>query len=233
MSKLGLIGGHGVIVAAAGAGARRVDGASPPLLETDDAIWLERHGLDTFTPAHRLDHVHNLDALAAAGCDRVLALSSVGSLRLDWPVGTVVAPDDFYAPNANPTRFDDARGHSVPGFDAAWRDEVIAAFGAHTGTDLVDGGVYAQTTGPRFETPAEVRALARVADLVGMTVASECVIAKETGLAYAAVCVVDNLGNGLAPANLTIEEYEAGATENRARVVADVAAVLPVLGGDR
>jgi 5'-methylthioadenosine phosphorylase len=173
--------------------------------------------------------VRNLDALVAAGCDRIIAISSTGSLRTDWPVGTIVAPDDFYAPNVNPSRFDDARGHSIPGFDAEWRAELISAWTRVTDTELIDGGVYAQTTGPRFETPAEVRALARVADVVGMTIASECVVARESGLAYAAVCVVDNLANGLEPTNLTMEEYAAGAEANRARIVAGVGAVIPAL----
>ena len=215
--------------AAAGPSAKRADHSGVTLLETDAAVWLERHGLDTFTPAHRLDHVANLDALAAAGCDRVIALSSVGSLRSDWPVGTVMSPDDFFAPGTHPSRFNDARGHSVPGFDLGWRAEVIRAWSSAPSTRLIDGGVYAQTSGPRLETPAEVRALARDADVVGMTVASECIIAAETGLAYAAVCVVDNLANGLEATPLTMDEYAAGAAVNRDRLIADIETVIVAL----
>jgi purine nucleoside phosphorylase len=229
MARLALIGGHGVVRASAGSSARRSEHGGVPLLESDTAVCLERHGLETFTPAHRLEHVRNLDALVAAGCDRVLGLSSVGSLRSDWPVGTLVAPDDFFAPAINPTRFDDARGHSVPGFDPIWRAYVLDAWSRHASSPLIDGGVYAQTTGPRFETPAEVRALARDADVVGMTAAAECILAAEAGLAYATVCVVDNLANGLEPSRLTVEEYTAGVAANRARLVADVTAVLPAL----
>ena len=71
---------------------------------------------------------------------------------------------------------------------------------------MVDGGVYWQTNGPRFETPAEVRMLAAHADVVGMTVASECVAANQLGLEYAAVCVVDNLANGIGVETLTPEQ---------------------------
>ena len=60
-----------------------------------------------------------------------------------------------------------------------------------------DGGVYWQARGPRFETPAEIRLMAAHADVVGMTIATECVVAGELGLDYAALCVVDNLANGL------------------------------------
>ena len=107
------------------------------------------------------------------------------------------------------------------------------AWAAHAATPIVDGGVYTQTRGPRFETPAEVRALAQVGDLVGMTVAAECILTREVGLAYAAVCVVDNLANGLGDAPLTIEEFQAGVAANRTALLADLDAVLPALAARR
>ena len=67
-----------------------------------------------------------------------------------------------------------------------------------------DGGVYWQTLGPRFETPAEIRLIAAHADVVGMTIASECIVAGELGLDYAALCVVDNLANGLGEGELDV-----------------------------
>lgn len=170
----------------------------------------------SFVPAHRLDHAATLRALVADGCTHVLAFASTGTLRADWPVGTIVAPDDFFSPWSNPTSFDDTRGHRVPGFDAEWRAEVVGAWQAAVEAPIVDGGVYVQTRGPRFETPAEIRWYATVGDLVGMTVASECIIAGELGLRYAAVCTVDNLANGIEGEALTVEAYEEGAAANRA-----------------
>jgi purine nucleoside phosphorylase len=55
------------------------------------------------------------------------------------------------------------------------------------------------------------------------------VLAGELGLPYAAVCVVDNLANGVGAAPLTIEEFEAGKAANRARLLAALDAVLPEL----
>ncbi len=162
----------------------------------------------------------------------MLGLSSTGSLRLDWPVGTIVCPDDFYAPQVTVTAHDDARSHTVPGFDPSWRSRVLETWRAHAATPIVDGGVYAQTSGPRFETPAEVRALARIGDLVGMTIAAECILASELGLAYAAVCVVDNLANGLDPEPLTIEAFQAAVAANRTALLADLDAVLPAARRD-
>jgi 5'-methylthioadenosine phosphorylase len=200
------------------------------LLDVGHALVLHRHDAtpEGYRPPHRIDHHRSVEALAVAGCRRVLALCSVGSLR-GWPVGTLVAPFDFYAPQVNPTFHEGAAGHSIPGFDEPWRDRVLAAWDAHAANDLLDGGVYAQTTGPRFETPAEVRALAMVADVVGMTMAAEAILASEAGLAYAAVCMVDNVGNGLSDTPLSTDDFHAGVLRNRARLVDDLRAVLPHL----
>jgi 5'-methylthioadenosine phosphorylase len=199
------------------------------LLDTGGFVALPRHGIDAFAPAHLIDHRANIAALAAAGCDRVLALASVGSLRRDWPVGTVVCPDDFIATQVNPTFHTDARGHSVPGFDRGWRRTVVDAWRANTATPIEDGGVYAHSTGPRFETPAEVRMLATFADLVGMTLAAECILAREAGLRYAGLCIVDNLANGLEDAPLTEAAFRAGVAANQARLRTDLASVVPAL----
>lgn len=198
------------------------------VFDTGDVIVVHRHGVDEFTPAHRLDHRATAAALCLSGCNRVLALASVGSLH-PRPLGTVVAPLDFYAPDATASFHDDERGHSVPGFDQEWRDIVIDAWRAHTDTPVMDGGVYAQTRGPRFETAAEVRWLRGLADIVGMTIASECIVAKEAGLAYAALCTVDNLANGIEGEVLTIAGFQAGVAANRSRLLDDLRAVLPHL----
>ena len=66
-------------------------------------------------------------------------------------------------------------------------------------------------------------------DVVGMTVASECVAANQVGLDYAAVCVVDNLANSVGPAPLTTEEYERGVATNRDRLRDALAAMVPEL----
>lgn len=196
------------------------------------AVFLDRHGADRFSPAHLVDHHANIRALCELGCDRVLALASTGSLRPEIAVGTLVCPDDFLAPGIAPTFYDDARGHSVPGFDAPWRERVTGVWAANGEQELRDGGVYAHVPGPRFETPAEVRMLARDADVVGMTVAAEAILAREAGLAYAAVCTVDNLANGLEEAPLSVEEYRAARDAFAPRLVADLSRVLAGLEAD-
>ena len=68
------------------------------------------------------------------------------------------------------------------------------------------------------------------ADLVGMTIASECIVAGELGLEYAAICMVDNLANGLGEGELSVAEMEADRLVNATRLRDGLAAVLPRLG---
>ena len=196
------------------------------------AAVAQRHGSpgEDYVLPHEIDHAANLRALAEQGCDRVLAIASVGSLHPErLPVGALVCPDDFIALHLDASIHADERAHSAPGFDPRWRAEVIEAWRA-SDPPPHDGGVYWQTSGPRFETPAEIRMIGAYADVVGMTVAAECVIARELGLEYMAVCVVDNLANGLEPAEVDLAQIEADRVANAARLRDGRAAVRPRLG---
>jgi 5'-methylthioadenosine phosphorylase len=195
------------------------------------AAIVQRHGAGgaPYVLPHEIDHEANLRGILEQGCDRVLAISSVGSLKAELPVGTLVCPDDFIALHLEESIFDDARAHTAPRFDAHWRAEVVAAW-TEGGSELRDGGVYWQAIGPRFETPAEIRLMAAHADVVGMTVGAECVIAGELGLQYAALCMVDNLANGLGPEILDVAAIERDRADNAAVLRDGLAGVLPRLG---
>ena len=195
------------------------------------AAIVQRHSADAaFVLPHAIDHEASLRPLAEQGCDRVLGIGSVGSLKPgDLEVGALVCPDDFIALNLGDSIFEDGRAHSAPGFAPRWREEVIAAW-SEGGQAPRDGGVYWQARGPRFETPAEIRLMAAHADVVGMTIASECVVARELGLDYAALCVVDNLANGLAAEEVSTTGMEADRLINAERLREGLEAVLPRLG---
>jgi 5'-methylthioinosine phosphorylase len=232
--RLGLIHGNSLPQGKNPVEGKRVTvdaGGERPVEAVDagDMVALPRHGFDRSIPAQLVDHRANVRALCELGCNRVLALGSAGSLDKDLKVGTLHCPDDFYAPLVNDSFYDDPGGHSVPGFDHDWRSIVLSAWGSLTKTNLIDGGVYAQSIGPRFETRAEVAALANFADFVGMTIASEVILAGEAALAYAAVCTIDNLANGVTDKTLTVDEYRRGRDRTAETLMADLAYVLPAL----
>ena len=194
------------------------------------AAIVQRHDGMPYVLPHEIDHATNMRALAEQGCDRVLAVGSVGSLGTELPVGSLICPDDFIALHLGLSIFADERAHSAPGFDRPWRDEVLAAWRDGGAPELRDGGVYWQTIGPRFESPAEVRLIAAHADVVGMTIAAECVVAAELGLAYAAICAVDNLANGIGDRPVEVAELDATRAANALLLHDGLAAVLPRLG---
>ncbi len=193
-----------------------------------DVAVVQRHRGETYTLPHEIDHAANLRALLDQDCDRVLAIGSVGSLSVELPVGSLLCPDDFIALHLGLSVLDDARAHRAPGFDPDWRRQVLGAWEAG-GQELRQGGVYWQAIGPRFETSAEIRLMAAHADVVGMTIASECVVAGELGLPYAAVCAVDNLANGVGADELSAAGLEAARAANARRLRDGLAAALPRL----
>jgi 5'-methylthioadenosine phosphorylase len=195
-----------------------------------DWTVINRHGPEGgYVLPHEIDHAATMRYLVELGCDRVLAMSSVGGLIAELGPGTILCPDDFIALDADtPTSLDGPAAHSVPGFDPGWRGEVLGALAA-AGIDAIGEGVYWQVRGPRLETRAEVRLISAHADVVGMTVASECVVAAEAGLRYAAICVVDNHANGIAETELTLLEIERNRDAQRGTVATMLAAILPRL----
>jgi 5'-methylthioadenosine phosphorylase len=196
-------------------------------------VVINRHGAEGgYVLPHEIDHSSTMRYLVELGCDRVLALSSVGGLIAELGPGTVLCPDDFIALDADtPSSLAGPAAHGVPGFDPGWRGEVVSAIG-EAGLDVIDGGTYWQVRGPRLETPAEVRFISAHAEVVGMTVASECVLAAEAGLRYAVVCIVDNHANGVADKELTLLEIERNRDAQRSMVGTMLAAILPRLAAN-
>jgi purine-nucleoside phosphorylase len=89
-------------------------------------------------------------------------------------------------------------------------------------------GVYAALTGPTYETPAEIRALAAFgADAVGMSTALEAEAAAELGLEVAAISCITNLAAGLADRPLAHSDVIANAglvTERLRRMISQLIA---------
>ncbi|MBQ6041936.1 MAG: purine-nucleoside phosphorylase [Oscillospiraceae bacterium] len=73
-------------------------------------------------------------------------------------------------------------------------------------------GVYVQTAGPAYESPAEIRMFRLLgADAVGMSTAIEAIAARHCGMEICGISCISNLAAGISPHPLTHEEVkEAG-----------------------
>lgn len=181
---------------------------------TDAGPWrvggIARHGKGHRHLSHTVPHRTNLAALAELGARAVLATTAVGAVDPELPLGRPVVFDDLFFPgNHLPdggtcTIFDEPgardRGHLIwtEPFSPRLRSKLaLAAEGL--GLDVVRGGVYGHTNGPRFETRAEIRSLAAAGvAAVSQTCGPEAVLAGELGLAYGLVGFPVNHATGVA-----------------------------------
>ena len=173
-------------------------------------------------------------ALRSLGVTHVIAACSVGSLKPILPVGSLVVPSDYFAPWCCVSLHADKRAHIVPQLDPHMRAVLLAAARDCSPADVVDGGVYVQTQGPRFETKAEIAFMQGVGDVVGMTGAVEAAMMQEVGLPYAMICSVDNMANGIsssvaAAAALTLSSFTAAAAAHRPAIERVVSRALALL----
>jgi 5'-methylthioadenosine phosphorylase len=165
---------------------------------TGDVTILLRHQGNI--PPHRINFCANMAALAILGVDRVIAFGSCGSLKAEIKPGSVMIPGDYMSISDIPSIHNHAISHVMPVISK----QLIRKLGNEFPHARV-GGTYVQTRGPRIETIAEVETLAKFADIVGMTVASEATIACELEMEFAALCTIDNYANGLGTEVLSYE----------------------------
>lgn len=232
-SLLAIIGGTGVDLGAASAavgvmlGAARDESVQTPWgvahitrLQSDgrETIFLHRHAnpdnpRQRNVPPHRINYRANIAALRQLGVTGVLASTAVGSLRRAWPAGTLVLLDQFIdcTTSRAKTFFDERAVHiDVTEPYCAQLRTLLLATAQELGLALQNGGTYLCADGPRFETPAEIRAYARWgADVVGMTGIPEATLAREAGLSYAGVSIVANAAAGISPHPLSQAEVMA------------------------
>mgnify|MGYP000451868668 CR=1 FL=1 len=73
----------------------------------------------------------------------------------------------------------------------------------------LEEGIYLQTTGPNYETPAEIRMYQRLgADLVGMSTACEAMAARHAGMKIVGVSCVTNMAAGMSTGELNHKEVQ-------------------------
>jgi 5'-methylthioadenosine phosphorylase len=168
-----------------------------------------RHGKGHHHLPHTIPHRANLMALKQLGARAVLATTVVGAVDPGIRLGQPILFDDLFFPeNRLPggeacTIFtepgDAGRGHFIGSpFSASLRRKMELS-ARDLGVEVVVGGVYAHTNGPRFETRAEIKALdAAGVAAVSQTCGPETVLAGELELSYGLVGFPVNYATGVA-----------------------------------
>jgi len=157
-----------------------------------------------------------LETLKLLGAEGVVLVSSVGSTRLELAPGALVAvKDHINFTGQNPllqergdNRFTDMNG----AYDGMMRERFALA--AHSVGRKVGEGTFMWFPGPSFETPAEINAARMLgADIVGMSLVPDVLIARSIGLRVLAIAMVTSYAAGVGgnPAERDDQRRVAGA----------------------
>ncbi len=165
---------------------------------------LNRHGVGHTIPPHRINYRANIWAVAELGCDTVVAVATVGGIRNDLKPGNLLLPDQIidYTSGRESSFFDGESNGGTGHLECAnpyctELHAVIMRAAVQTQIELLTGGTYAATQGPRLETAAEINRIEKDGgDVVGMTGMPETVLAAEKKMCYASINLVVNAAAG-------------------------------------
>lgn len=194
-------------------------------------VFLPRHGKGHKYPPHLINFRANIWGFRKLGVDKILSISAVGGINPNLNPGDFVISDQFidFTKSRVQTFYE---GVCLKNDDTEIKDEVSELLKNKRAVhiDVTDPfcpemrdvlikvcdknnfpfhqkGVYAATEGPRLETSAEIKFLRLIgADIVGMTLVPEIVLARELKMHFASISVVTNLAAGISQNRLTSDE---------------------------
>lgn len=152
--------------------------------------------------------------LKLLGIKTLILTNAAGAVNTGYQPGDVmVVADHIKLTDPSPLRGPNVEEFGPRFFDmcSAYTPELRKlALRCAEGTGLtVHEGVYFFTTGPQFETPAEIRAIRSLGgDAVGMSTVTEVLTAAHCGLPTLALSVMTNMAAGVLDRPLTTDEVD-------------------------
>ncbi|MGJ3243432.1 MAG: purine-nucleoside phosphorylase [Opitutales bacterium] len=159
--------------------------------------------------------------MAGLGVKTLFLTNAAGGINPSFQPGTLMVLNDhinllggnpLMGPNA------DSLGTRFPDMSAVY-DPALRAGARELGASMdvpVTEGVYLATTGPSYETPAEIRMMQTLgADAVGMSTVPEAIVARHAGMRVCGISCITNLAAGLGDQPLSHDEVQE--TANRVK----------------
>ena len=179
-------------------------GPAPIVVLNGRAHYYEGHSMERVTFPVRV--------LAEFGVHDLVLTNAAGGINPRFKTGTfMLATDHLNFMGTTPLRTPGSTGNKARFVD------LTEAYSARLNSLLMTAarqekiplrpGVYAAVCGPCYETPAEIRAFRRLgADAIGMSTVPEVIVARQCGLAVAALSCITNPAAGRNKKPLTHEE---------------------------
>jgi len=185
--------------------------------------YYEGRGLAEVTFAAQL--LHRL------GIKTLILTNAAGSTHADWRPGELVLVRNFINfagirifPDNN-DRYDQIVSPEL--LDLARQSAAAAGLGIHEGT-------YCWTTGPSFETAAEIRFIRQLGgDVVGMSTLPEAIMARKLGMDVLVISLITNLGTGISATPLSHAEVQAAADQIKQPYARYMTRLIHAIGNQR
>jgi len=157
--------------------------------------FLPRHGKKHTIRPTDVNSRANIFALKKLGVQRILAPSAVGSLKEEFKPGDLVFVDQFIdrTTRREQSFYTEKQVCHISVAEPMCPEirQTLIAVAKDTSIRAHNTGTYVCIEGPRFSTKAESRMFRSWgADIVGMTVVPECVLAREAEICYASIATV-------------------------------------------
>ena len=164
-------------------------------LEGKLLAFLPRHGRKHTIRPTDVNSCANIAAMKQLGVKSILASSTVGSLREEYKPGDIVFVDQFIDRTTRREQSFFTEGKvchiSVAEPMCPHLRRLLTKVAIKEKLRFHDTGTYVCIEGPRFSTKAESRMYQNWgADVVGMTLVPECVLAREAEICYASIAMV-------------------------------------------
>lgn len=166
------------------------------------------------------------------GINRLIVTNAAGGIKDSLKPGSIMLIEDHIGimcpcPLRGPNL--DEFGPRFQDMTAVYTPELkkIARKVADANDIALDSGVYCYFTGPRYETPAEIRAVRMLgADAAGMSTVPESIVARHCGMEILGLSLITNKGAGLSSTELNHEEVTAIAKQSEKNMVSLVKNII-------
>lgn len=163
------------------------------------------------------DVVLPIRVMRMLGCEFLFLTNASGGLNSEFQAGTLMMITDHiscFVPNPLIGPNIDEFGLRFPDMTEVYNKELqdVIRKNAKIANIPLKEGVYAQLTGPSYESPAEIHMLKTLGvDAVGMSTVVEAIAANHMGMKICGISCVCNLAAGMNPTPLTHQEVQEAA----------------------
>ncbi len=160
-----------------------------------------------------------IKVLKQLGVKTLILTNAAGAVNLDYKSGDLmIISDHINLMGTNPLigKNDDSLGVRFPDMSSIYNKDLIDT--AHKAANKLGielkQGIYAASTGPSYETPAEVRMLRTLgADACGMSTVPEAIVANHASIKVLGISCITNMAAGIEDKKLSHDEVvESAAT---------------------